>query len=140
MGTSIGSTSIACALEPTGGGEALYDKILQLSPKDDAQRSIQAQALNIAMAAGQTTWLMYEQGATAVSRPLLVVLVFWLTLLFMSFGLSAPSNATVVVSLWVSALSVSGAIFLILELYTPGTGFIRISLAPLRTALAHLGR
>ena len=49
--------------------------------------------------------------------PLLVVLVLWLTVIFISFGLFAPFNATVVSSLFVSALSVSGAIFLILEMY-----------------------
>ena len=65
---------------------------------------------------------MYAQQATSVSMPLLVVLVLWLTVIFISFGLFAPFNATVVASLFVSALSVSGAIFLILEMYTPYSG------------------
>ena len=72
--------------------------------------------------------------------PLLVVLVLWLTVIFISFGLFAPSNATVVASLFVSALSVSGAIFLILEMYTPYSGVIAVSSAPLRAALAQLGQ
>jgi len=46
----------------------------------------------------------------------------------------------VVASLFVSALSVSCAIFLILEMYRPFEGMIQISSAPLTTALAHLGR
>jgi len=72
--------------------------------------------------------------------PLLVVLIFWLTIIFVSFGLFAPLNATVLTSLFVSALSFSGAIFLILELYTPYRGLIQVSNAPLRAALAHLGQ
>jgi membrane-bound ClpP family serine protease len=64
--------------------------------------------------------------------------VLWLTVIFISFGLFAPFNATVVSSLFVSALSVAGAIFLILEMYTPYTGVIQISSAPLRAALVHL--
>ena len=64
----------------------------------------------------------------------------WLTMIFVSFGLFAPFNATVVSSLFVSALSVSGAIFLILEMYSPYDGLIQISSAPLRAALAHLGQ
>jgi hypothetical protein len=72
--------------------------------------------------------------------PLLSVLVLWLTLIFISFGLFAPFNATVVASLFVSALSVSGAVFLILEMYSPYDGLIQISSAPLRAALAHLGQ
>jgi hypothetical protein len=124
----------------SAGGEVLYDKIQALVPKDDAQRALHAQALNIAMGLGQTRWLMYEQGTTAISLPLLVVLVAWLTIIFLSFGILASPNATVLTSLCVSALSVSGAVFLILEMYTPYTGLIQISSAPLRAALAHLGQ
>jgi hypothetical protein len=70
---------------------------------------------------------------------LLVVLVLWLATMLASFGLYAPANGTVVASLFVCALSVSAAIFLILEMYTPYTGIIRLSDAPLRAALANLG-
>ena len=122
------------------GGEILYEKIQGLSPKNDTQRSIQSQVLSIAVDIGKTRWLMYAQQATSVSMPLLVVLVLWLTVIFISFGLFAPFNGTVVSSLLVSALAVSGAIFLILEMYSPYSGLIQISSAPLRAALAHLGQ
>ena len=124
----------------SSGGEILYDKIQGLTPKNDAQRMLQSQALNIGMDVGKTRWLMYAQEATSVSMPLLVVLVLWLTVIFISFGLFAPFNTTVVASLFISALSVSGAIFLILEMYTPYAGLVEISSAPLRAALAHLGQ
>jgi len=123
----------------SANAEPLFDKIQGLSPQNDSQRSVQAQALSIAMSVGQTRWLMYEQAATSISMPLLVVLVVWLAALFVSFGLFAPRNATVLATLFVSALSVSGAILLILELYTPYHGIIKISSAPLRAALAQLG-
>jgi hypothetical protein len=120
--------------------EALYDKIQALTPKDDAQRSVHSEALNIVFALGQTRWLMYEQRAGSGSVPLLMVLIFWLTILFISFGLFAPRNATVYATLLVSAISVSFAIFLILELYSPYVGVIRISNSALRNALTHLGQ
>src|SRR5262245_60360466 len=91
------------------------------------------------MDTGRTRWLMYEQVTTSVSTPLLIVLVLWLTVIFIDFGLFAPFNGTVVSSLFVSALSVSGAIFLILEMYSPYTGVIQISRAPRRSAMAQLG-
>jgi len=125
---------------PSAGREAVLDKIQELSPKDDRQRSLQAQAFSIGMGVLQTRWLQYQQTTTAVSVPLLVVLVFWLTVIFFSFGLFAPRNATVVASLLICALSVSGAILLILEMYTPYSGLIKISSAPLRSALANLGQ
>jgi hypothetical protein len=124
----------------SAGSEALYDKVQGLVPANDAQRTIQGQALGLVIAVGQMRWLMYEQQASSVSVPLLVVLIFWLTIIFVSFGLFAPLNATVLTSLFVSALSFSGAIFLILEMYTPYGGLIQVSNAPLRTALAHLGQ
>ena len=123
-----------------GGNEMLYEKIQELSPKDDRQRALQAQALSIAMSTGQARWLMYEQGIASVSMPLLVVLVLWLSLILGSFGLFAPANGTVIASLCVCALSVSAAVFLILEMYSPFSGMIRLSSAPLQAALAHLGQ
>jgi hypothetical protein len=133
-------SSASLSVPTAAGGEILYDKIQGFSPKNDTQRSLQGQALSMAMDLGKTRWLMYEQAITSVSIPLLVVLVLWLAAIFISFGLFAPFNATVVASLFVSALSVSGAIFLILEMYTPYAGLIQLSSAPLRAALAHLGQ
>jgi membrane-bound ClpP family serine protease len=91
------------------------------------------------MSLGETRWLMFEQRTASISTPLLIALIFWLTALFISFGLFAPFNATVVASFFISALSVSGAILLIVEMYTPYAGIIQISSAPLRRALAQLG-
>jgi len=121
-------------------GELVYDAIRELSPRNEAQRSIQAEALSLAIDVGQTRWLMYEQSAAAVSRPLLVTMVFWLTVVFISFGLFAPNNLTVAGGLFLCALAASGAVFLILEMYSPFSGLIHISSAPLRVALAHLGQ
>jgi len=125
---------------PSTGPEAVLVKIQALSPKDDRQRALQAQAFAILIDLAQTRWLMYEQGVGSVSGPMLVILVFWLVAIFLTFGLFAPRNATAITALFVAALSVSGAIFLILEMYTPFGGLIEISSAPLRAALAHLGQ
>jgi hypothetical protein len=133
-------SSASLSVPTAAGGEILYEKIQGLSPKNDTQRSLQGQALSMAVDLGKTRWLMYEQATTSVSMLLVVVLVCWLTAIFISFGLFAPFNGTVVASLFVSALSVSGAIFLILEMYTPYAGVIQLSSAPLRAALAHLGQ
>jgi hypothetical protein len=70
--------------------------------------------------------------------PFLIVLVFWFTMIFLTFGLFAPQNATVVSVLLVCSVSVAGAIFLILELDRPFEGLIQISVAPLRDALSRL--
>jgi hypothetical protein len=69
-----------------------------------------------------------------------VLLIFWLTIIFLGFGLLAPANATVVITLFVCALSVSGALFLIMELAHPFAGLLQLSDTPLRNALQNLGR
>ena len=122
------------------GGEVLYDAIQRLSPKTDAQRSLQAQALTMAFNLGQTRWLLFEQSGSSIPTAFLVVLVFWLSVIFASFGLFAPRNATILIALLIGALSVSGAIFLILELDQPFRGLMQISDASLRNALAQLGQ
>jgi hypothetical protein len=120
--------------------EVIFDKIQELTPHTDGQRALQSEAETIAINIGQTRWLLFEQNGTAISLPFLVVVVFWLSLLFVSFGLFGPRNMTVAVTLFMSALSVAGAIFLIMELDRPFNGLIQISDAPLRNALAVLGK
>ena len=127
-------------LEPTRGAEAPFDKIQELSPKDDAQRALKAQALSILSDISQTRWLMFQQRGSSFSELFLVVVVSWITIIFISFGLYAPRNATVIVTLLVCALSVSGAILLILELDKPFEGLIQISPVQLRNAIAILGQ
>jgi hypothetical protein len=127
-------------LEPTGGIEVLYDKVQGLSPKNDAQRSLQTRAVNMLIDLGQSRFLLVEQGTNSVSVPLLAVVVFSFAISFMSFSLNADPNPTVVITFLLGALSIAGVIFLILEMYSPFRGLIQISSAPMRNALAHLGR
>ena len=115
--------------------------IQSLSPQNDTQRSVKSQALATGTNLAQSRWLMDAQTTESpIPIPFLVVLVFWLCIIFASFGLYAPGNSTVVATLGVCVLSVAGAIFLILELALPFAGVIRVSSAPLRGALAHLGQ
>ena len=119
---------------------AVLNGVQQLAPHNDNQRFLQSQALSMAINIGQTRSLMFAQKSSSVPMPLLAILVFWLTLLFMSFGLFVRPNVVVVVSLVASALAVCAAIFLILEMYQPYSGLIQVSSAPLRAALAQLGQ
>ena len=122
------------------GAASFYEKIQELAPRNDLQRSLQAQALQVAFDIGRTRSLLLEQAGSSIPTPFLVVMVFWLAVIFTSFGMFAPYNATVIATLFVCALSVSGAIFLILELDSPFAGLMQISNTPLRNAVAHLGQ
>ena len=126
--------------ETTAGGKSFYAEVLSLTPANETQRMLQAQALTIATELARARLLLVAQQETArISGVFLVVLVSWLVALFVSFGLFAPRNTTVMAALLISAFSVSGAIFLILELDEPFAGVIQISSAPIRDAFTHLG-
>jgi len=124
----------------TSAGQAMYEAIQKLSPQTDAQRAAKSQALQITVELGQMYWLLFEQAGTAISKPLLIVVVFWLAVLFLSFGLFTPRNGTAITALMASAVSVCAAIFLLLELDQPFGGLIEISSEPMRHALEHFGR
>ncbi len=126
--------------QPTASSEVLFDNIQNLVPKTDSQRAMQSQAVKTTIDIGQTRWLLFAQKTSAVSLPFLVVVLCWLTLTFLSFGLYAPKNMVVFVTLGLCALSVAGALFLVLELDRPFNGFIQISSEPLRNAMGQLGR
>ncbi len=82
--------------------------------------------------------MLLEQNQGSIPMPFLLVLVFWLTVIFLGFGLFAPANNTVIAFLLLSSLSIAGAIFLVLELDRPFQGLMQISDAPMRNAVAHL--
>ena len=118
----------------------LIDKITNLSPRTDAQRYMQSQALRLLSGLADTRLLLNEQARGSLAWPFLVVLVFWLTVLFLGFGLLARQNPTVVTALFLGALCVAGAIFLILELNQPYGGVMQIPIDPIRNAFIQMGK
>jgi hypothetical protein len=119
--------------------EEIFKAVAQLSPKTDEQRWLQSQALQTIVDLAKKRILLFEQDTASIPPPLLAILIFWLFFIFVGFSLFASRNATVAAAMFCCALSVSGAIFLILELDRPFRGWIRISTAPLREVLVLLG-
>ncbi len=121
--------------------DRLLDSILSLTLPDRRHTALAAQALSITNQIYAERWLLWENPGTTVPAPFLFVLIFWLFLVFVSFGVFAPPNLTVVASLFLSALAVTGAIFLILQLGDPmHHSWLQISGEPLQRALSEIGR
>ena len=133
--TGVSALSV---IERANGMKLVQDKVSELKPQTDAQRQALGRAQQIVSDVSQTRWLLIEQERNQLPLPLLVILVFWITLLFVSYGLFAPTNATALTVLFLGACAISAAIFLVLELNQPLEGFIKVSAAPLRNALLHL--
>ena len=116
-------------------GDALFITIQRLSPHDDAQRTLKAQVATLMVDLGQLRSLLVAQSIPSISKPMLIILVSWLVVIFFGFSLLAPPNATTTLALIASAFSVACAIFLILELDQPFGGLIRIPSEPMINVL-----
>lgn len=134
------------AVDPTAvrsvpvGIQVIQRRLLDLSPSNDSQRWLQSKALQIISDVAETRWLLTQQTGSTIQWQFLAILVFWLTVIFVSFGLFAPRNGTVISALFVCALSMAGAVYLIVDLDQPFNGLIKLSSAPMYSALDQLGR
>ena len=120
--------------------EAIQRQLLDIVPQNDAQRWLKSTALQIAGEIAGARWLVFEQTGSAIQWSFLTILIFWLAVIFASFGLFAPRNSSVIFVLLICALSVAGALFLIVQMDQPYSGLIKISSAPVRAALSQLGQ
>jgi hypothetical protein len=118
--------------------ERVREQVRALHPVDDEQKWLRDQALTINENLLRDRWLMIGEQGRNVSPIMLAVLVSWVTLIFVSFGINAPRNAMVAASFLVCAIAIGGAIFLILEMDRPVQGVLRISSWPIRNALAQM--
>lgn len=136
-------SSRSTVVDPLGTAataEGIADRVRGLTPRDDSQRALQSHALALIESVLRARWIVFAGGGSSVPLPFLVVLLFWLTLTFASFGLFAPRNATVITVLFVCALSVGGAVFLIAEMDGPFDGMLKVSAEPLRYTIEHLNQ
>ena len=110
-----------------------------LSPATDKQRDSLASARDLAKRFNDTQMLMARQLANPFPPYVLPVVLCWAAALFFGNGLVAVPNAVTVVAHLAGAAAIGSAIFLILELSQPYTGFIRLSSAGIDRLLRVLG-
>lgn len=120
--------------------EIVATEIHRLVPKSDEQRALQVRAVTFSESLLDARWGIVAAQATSVPYAFLTMLVLWLTVTFTTFGVLAPRNRTVVVVLFVCAMSVAGAIFLVLEMDSPFEGLITVSPGPMNYALEHMNK
>jgi hypothetical protein len=118
--------------------ESVQQRLRDLSPQSTSERLAATNALQIAAALTKTTWLQTAQESDHLPQPFILLLILWLFVLFISFGLFAPRNALVVVALVVCALSIASAVALIVDMDSPFKGIIFISSQPMQKALAEM--
>ena len=128
------------ALSGPSLAEAVEARIQALVPATDAERTLRLRAMQLIYEIAQARWNTFEQAGTRTPPAFVAVLVFWLAAMFAGFGLFSPRNMTTMTALVIGALSVATAILLIEEMNDPLAGIIAISSAPMRNALAIIGK
>ncbi len=136
-----GTAAERAGIEPydeNQGIEPVQGELRNLVPATEPQRLLQARALEISGLLAEAHWMFVESSSEGLPTAFLVILVFWLAWLFLTFGLQAPANSTVIGVMLVCSLSVAAAIFLVVDMAHPYLGVIYVSDGPLRAALEHI--
>jgi hypothetical protein len=120
--------------------ESLIEQIRALVPHNPAQDADRTSALQLAESLLKVRWMVAAEGSRTIPLPFLLILLLWLTLTFTSFGLFSPKNSTVIAVLFVCSVSIGSALFLVLEMDTPFSGWLKVSEEPMRYTLSHLNR
>src|SRR4051794_29673844 len=118
--------------------QRVEDMVLALKPANPRDQWWLGQAMTLAGKIGDARWLLAQQLGEGTPKLFVGLLIFWLALLFASFGLFAPRNLTSAVILTLSALAVAGAVAMFLELEQGFGSVIRISPEPMREAVKFL--
>lgn len=118
--------------------QLLEDMLLSLKPANARDQWWLSQGMTLAAKIGETRWLIAQQIGQKTPKAFVALLVFWLALLFASFGLFAPRNLTSMVTLTLCAMAVAGAVAMFLELEQGFGGFVRISPEPMSQAVKTL--
>lgn len=115
--------------------EKVQDALLVLTPKDERQKYLHTLCLTLSSSLIQARWSLEARREHSIPIPFLVLLIFWLAIVFASFGLFAPSNPTTTVVLLLCSVAVSGGIVLIEELDNPNSGLIQTAPDSMRKAV-----
>lgn len=118
--------------------QRLEDMLLALKPENPRDQWWLSQGLILAAKIGDTRWLIAQQVGQGTPKTFVALLVFWLALLFASFGLFAPANFTSAITLTLCAVAVAAAVAIFLELEQGFGGVVRISPEPMRQAVKTL--
>jgi len=110
----------------------------RLNGEDGFHRELKAKILQVTTEIARDRLTLYVQSSDTISMPFLIILSFWLMVIFAIFGLLARLNALVAFIMLLCAISVSAAIFLILDLNRPFEGLMQIPSGQIRNALPPL--
>jgi uncharacterized membrane protein YjjB (DUF3815 family) len=133
--TDRGLTPVMDQIQTARMLDDIEDRLRALTPPDEVQRAARTSALHLSGELKRTSRLLSVQQGSQTPRPFLVAVIFWVSMLFLSFTIFAPPNGTVIAAIFIGALSVAIAVNLIFDMDQPFSGFVRISPMPMQQAV-----
>ena len=114
--------------------------VRSLQPTDAMHRTLMAACVEQYSDLLKARWKVIEGARPSFTPPFYWVMVIWLAILFGSFGLTARPNAMVATVMVLCALSITIAVFVILDLDEPYGGLFGVPSTAMRNALADMMR
>jgi len=111
-----------------------------LQPATDAQKQALSTARDLSASIGQTRLQAALQLDDTVSLPLMIVVASWAFILFFGYGLLSRIDVLAVAALAFGALAVASAVYLIVDLSSPYSGYFQVSPLPVQRVLQDLGK
>lgn len=121
--------------------ERLLDEVgthLRARASEGQQTAIWTEARQLYREVVDQRWVIVGQSDGTIPKPLIVLVIAWLILIFASFGYRSPRNAVIITTLIGSAFLISASLYLVLDMDDPSSGLIQVSSEPLRRVLAEL--
>jgi hypothetical protein len=129
-----GQATSVLAADPSSGA-SVFQLLGQLEPKTAFQTELKSHLIGLALDIAERRALLVAQSANTDPAQLLAVAVGWFVVILFGFSFLSPRSHIALAALLVAAVSVCGAIVLLLELHHPFDGHVRISSDPITQAL-----
>jgi hypothetical protein len=119
--------------------EMFLDELVRLPAADEHAHFFKDKAAALATSLIKLRYKLATLQHSVIPPAMLVIIILWLSFIFLSLGFCSPANATALISEYAGALCATAALLLITELDNPFTGFIQISREPISIALRTIG-
>lgn len=111
-----------------------------LAGSDTLQANVAAECRAANLQLQQRRWAVIEDVHGPISPLFTSILIFWLMLVFLSFGLQIPRKRLAAIVLAIGIISISTVMFVITDLETHYAGLFGIPSTAMRDALASMSR
>lgn len=109
--------------------------ILRLQSTDPVSIKLAADCFEQYQEFARARWSLLLGPRNSVPSAFLRVLVFWLMIIFICFGLRAPASSIAVIMIGLSATTLSSMLFTVVDMVNPYDGIYDISSSPMRDVL-----